>query len=130
MIVFPWTTSIFFVIAYEQPPEDKCNPSPCGANTKCDDGVCSCLSEFSGNPYIACRPECVLNTDCPMDKACVRNKCVNPCIGTCGQNAICTVFNHIPMCSCTPNTSGNAFVICLPIKGRYLPTFLYWSRRL
>ncbi|KAI4480699.1 hypothetical protein M0802_014155, partial [Mischocyttarus mexicanus] len=101
---------------YEQISEDKCNPSPCGANAECNNGVCSCLTEYRGNPYIACRPECVLNTDCPSDKSCLRNKCVDPCIGTCGQNAICTVYNHIPMCSCTPNTSGNAFVICLPVK--------------
>lgn len=92
-----------------------CNPSPCGPNTLCSDGICTCLPEYHGDPYSGCRPECVLNTDCPRDKSCVRNKCIDPCPGTCGQNAECSVINHIPTCSCLVNFTGNAFVLCSPI---------------
>jgi len=96
-------------------PQDPCNPSPCGANAICRDGACTCLPEYRGDPYTACRPECVQNPDCPLDKACVRNKCFDPCIGVCGQNAKCTVINHTPMCACPDGMSGNAFAACYPI---------------
>lgn len=96
---------------------DPCNPSPCGPNALCKDGICTCLLEYHGDPYRECRPECVLNNDCSKDKACLRNKCIDPCPGTCGNNAVCSVINHIPMCSCLPNYIGNAFVICNAIPG-------------
>ena len=91
---------------------DPCNPSPCGANTNCRNGICECLPEFIGNPNDGCRPECVLNTECPRDQACKRNKCVDPCPGICGDNAECTVVNHIPVCSCVPGYVGDPFVNC------------------
>lgn len=99
-------------------PHDACNPSPCGANAVCSNGQCSCLAEFQGNPYVGCRPECVLNTDCARDKACVRNKCVDPCVGACGVGAICEVRQHVPMCHCPAGTSGNAFVQCALVQRR------------
>ncbi|XP_046391538.1 adhesive plaque matrix protein 2-like [Ischnura elegans] len=92
--------------------QDPCNPSPCGPNAQCRDGICTCAPEYGGDPYLGCRPECVLSTDCPRDKACIRQKCADPCPGTCGQNARCEVVNHIPICSCPPGYSGNAFVDC------------------
>lgn len=91
---------------------DPCNPSPCGTNTRCDNGACVCLPEYQGDPYRGCRPECVLNSDCPRTQACLRKKCVDPCIGTCGQNAECSVMNHIPICTCLTGYVGNAFVVC------------------
>lgn len=96
---------------------DPCNPSPCGPNAECLDGICSCLPEYQGDAYRGCRPECVLNNDCPRNKACIRNKCADPCIGTCGQNAECAVINHIPMCSCNSGYTGNALVICSKVEG-------------
>lgn len=101
----------------DQPPSDPCNPSPCGSNAVCSNGVCSCNPNYHGDPYAGCRPECVLSNDCPRDKACIKNRCVDPCPGTCGHNAVCTVSNHIPMCSCNRGFTGNAFVICSPIPG-------------
>lgn len=100
---------------------DLCNPSPCGANAVCNDGECSCLPEYNGDPYFECRPECVLSSDCSQDKACLRNKCVNPCnSGVCASNAICEVINHIPMCRCPERMTGNAFVQCLQLEGIYI----------
>lgn len=100
--------------------EDLCNPSPCGTNAQCSNGLCRCLPEFHGDPYAGCRPECVLNSDCPRDKACLRSKCANPCAGTCAQNAICEVMNHIPLCSCPSGMEGNAFVQCRPLQSMCL----------
>lgn len=100
---------------------DPCNPSPCGPNAQCNGGVCTCLAEFHGDPYSGCRPECVLNSDCPRDKACLRSKCVNPCPGTCGENAICDVINHIPMCRCPDGTAGSAFIRCSPVQSTSFP---------
>lgn len=100
------------ILAQEPVVKDPCNPSPCGANAQCNDGLCTCLPEYQGDPYRGCRPECVLNNDCPRNKACVRNKCIDPCPGICGQNAECTVINHIPTCSCISGFAGNAFVLC------------------
>lgn len=95
--------------------QDSCIPSPCGANAECYNGICSCKQEYHGDPYRECRPECLLNSDCPKQKTCLRNKCQDPCPGTCGQNAECTVINHIPTCACISEYQGNAFVLCTPI---------------
>lgn len=93
-----------------------CYPSPCGANTICKEfdraGSCVCLPDYIGNPYLGCRPECVLNSDCPANKACIGNKCKDPCPGVCGQNAYCEVINHLPSCICQPNFKGDPFVYC------------------
>lgn len=93
-------------------PVDPCNPSPCGPNARCDNGICTCLQDYSGNPYESCRPECVLSQECSRDKACLRNKCLDPCPGTCGQNARCDVINHIPTCSCPSGFTGDPFTNC------------------
>jgi hypothetical protein len=102
----------------EQPkvPLDPCNPSPCGANTQCRDGTCSCLPEYQGDPYRGCRPECTMNTDCSPNRACSNLKCIDPCVGTCGQDAVCDVVNHIPTCSCPSGYEGDPFTSCRPAK--------------
>jgi hypothetical protein len=60
----------------------------------------------------SCRPECVTSSECPQDKACVREKCVDPCPGTCGLNARCKVLNHNPICTCSPGYTGDPFIQC------------------
>lgn len=93
-----------------------CSPSPCGSNAVCKEqnraGSCTCISDYIGNPYEGCRPECTLNSDCPYNKACVRSKCKDPCPGTCGQNSQCQVVNHLPMCTCFQGYTGNPFSFC------------------
>lgn len=98
---------------------DPCQSQPCGSNAECRNGVCYCLPEYQGDPYQGCRPECVLNMECPKNKACIRNHCQDPCPGVCGQNAICSVLDHIPICSCQPGTAGNAFIQCQAVQGNY-----------
>lgn len=94
-----------------------CSTNPCGSNALCDNGICTCLPEFYGDPSIGCRPECVLNSDCPRDKACVQNKCKSFCPGPCAYNAQCMMVNHIAMCNCPTGFEGNAFIQCNPIQG-------------
>lgn len=93
-----------------------CSPSPCGPNALCEErnnaGACSCSPEYIGNPYEGCRPECVLNSDCPQNLGCVNSKCRDPCPGTCGQNANCQVINHLPTCVCFDQYSGDPFRYC------------------
>jgi len=93
-----------------------CSPTPCGSNAVCREqngaGSCTCLPDYVGNPYEGCRPECVLNTDCAPNRACIRNKCQDPCPGTCGQNADCQVVNHLPSCTCHPGYTGDPFKFC------------------
>ena len=97
-------------------PIDPCNPSPCGSNAVCNRqrnaGSCQCIPEYFGDPYVACRPECVVHSDCPSNKACQRNKCIDPCPGTCGINAQCQVRSHSPTCTCIPNYIGDPFTAC------------------
>lgn len=93
-----------------------CTPSPCGPNAVCKElnnaGSCVCKEDYIGNPYEGCRPECVLNSDCPSNKACLRNKCEDPCPGTCGQNSDCQVISHLPSCTCRQGYTGDPFRYC------------------
>lgn len=99
---------------YEQ--STPCSPSPCGSNAFCREqngaGACQCLPEYEGNPYEGCRPECVLNSDCQSNRACIRNKCADPCPGSCGQNAVCQVINHLPSCTCNYGYTGDPYHTC------------------
>ena len=108
--------NIFIVTPIQDEKQEPCNPSPCGANAVCRErngaGSCTCLPEYFGDPYTGCRPECVTNTDCPRDKACVNNKCKDPCPGVCGLNAECHVANHSPSCSCISGFIGDPFTSC------------------
>lgn len=108
-------------------PIDPCNPSPCGENAHClvRDGIvrCSCIPPYVGNPYGGgCRPECIINSDCPSHLACLAKHCRNPCQGVCGQNAECSVVNHVPVCSCLSGYSGDPFTSCRQdiIKREYI----------
>lgn len=99
-----------------QVPLNPCNPSPCGTNAVCKErtgaGSCACLPDYIGNPYEGCRPECVLNSDCVSNLACINNKCKDLCPGTCGQNADCQVVNHLPSCTCKSGYTGDPFKYC------------------
>lgn len=114
------TSHLSVVVSVPSPPVsreeiDHCNPSPCGLNSKCvnlnNSSSCSCLPNYLGIPPY-CRPECVENSECSDSRACINQKCRDPCIGACGYNAKCNVINHIPNCYCLPGTTGNPFVSC------------------
>jgi hypothetical protein len=113
---------------YPVVPSNPCSPSPCGANANCREqngaGSCSCIQDYIGNPYEGCRPECVLNSDCPSNLACLNSKCKDPCPGTCGQNAFCQVVNHLPSCSCVSGYTGDPFRHCSMIQNERKKTWL------
>lgn len=100
-------------------PENPCDPSPCGPNSRCiisknGYATCTCLPTFRGTPP-ACQPECIVNSECPQNRACMNRKCVDPCPGTCGYEAYCTIINHNPICTCPIGTQGDPLLSCLPI---------------
>ncbi|XP_047739044.1 uncharacterized protein LOC108675679 isoform X2 [Hyalella azteca] len=96
---------------YPQP----CEPNPCGANAECipvGAGRCQCIQGYFGNPYDVCRPECTVDSDCPYNRECRNEKCVDPCPGTCGLKAICQVVTHKPMCTCSMGYTGDPYTEC------------------
>lgn len=107
-----------FLLAPKHQHTDPCNSSPCGPNALCRNGICSCLSKYQGDPYTGCRPECIINAECPNHKACILSECQDPCMNICGQNAVCNVVNHIPICSCPEKTTGDSFVECHAVRGQ------------
>lgn len=111
----------FFSIVIEQQ-RHPCNPSPCGSNAICKErngaGSCICMQDYFGDPYIGCKPECLMNNDCPTNKACLTMKCKDPCPGSCGLNADCRVINHSPSCFCLNGYTGNALSVCKKIETR------------
>ena len=101
--------------------QNPCQPSPCGPNTECSEDnvgqvICSCRRGYQGDPVSAagCRAECLQNGDCSASLACIAQKCIDPCPGTCGVAAVCEVRAHSPVCSCPPGTQGDPFTRCVP----------------
>lgn len=122
-----FTFNVFIVrhilIEPKPPTEDPCEPSPCGANALCqvrgDSPACSCLPDYTGIPP-NCRPECLINPECPSQLACVNQKCRDPCPGSCGQRAQCSVINHNPVCTCITGFTGDPFTGCSEVIGKSL----------
>lgn len=109
---------MLFLLADPPATTDLCYHNRCGANALCKNAyghvTCECPKGYYGNPYLVCHPECVINTDCSQSKACLNNKCVDPCHGVCGVQAQCQVINHQPVCFCPQDFTGNPFVNCYP----------------
>ena len=96
--------------------DNPCDPNPCGRNSNQPRQIgdrchCSCLPDMIGSPP-NCRPECVINSDCAQELACISRKCQDPCPGLCGINAYCRVRNHIPICVCNQGYEGDPFSRC------------------
>lgn len=111
------------------PPHDPCMPNPCGLNTICkiihDRAVCSCLPDFHGDPQIGCQPECLINSDCSINKACLNRHCVDPCtLGhLCGVNAVCQVRDHTAACVCLEGFMGDPFLQCIQTPSVVIPVY-------
>lgn len=112
-------------------PVNVCYPSPCGPNSQCreinEQAVCSCLPSYNGEPPL-CKAECLSHSDCATDKACLNQKCVNPCPSPCGQMADCRVFHHNPICSCRSGFTGDPFTRCYSKPGERNYTILYMKQ--
>lgn len=109
-------------------PKDPCRPSPCGPYSHCRnvDGhaVCSCVQNYIGAPP-NCRPECIVSSECAPNRACINQKCKDPCPGTCGHNARCQVVNHNPVCSCEIGYTGDPFISCTKERKHFLSSFSF-----
>lgn len=96
-------------------PINVCVPSPCGPYSQCqqrgESPSCTCLPNYIGSPP-NCRPECTTNSECPTNRACINEKCRDPCPGSCGILTQCSVLNHTPMCKCLDGYTGNPFTVC------------------
>lgn len=59
---------------------------------------------------------CLSDRDCPNEKACINNQCVDPCTlrGACGENALCRSVLHRPRCSCPQCYVGMPHLSCQP----------------
>jgi hypothetical protein len=73
--------------------------------------MCVCQSGMFGAPP-NCRPECENHQDCPSNRACVQQRCTDPCVGSCGYNALCNVHNHQPVCQCFEGYDGDPYSGC------------------
>lgn len=118
----PFTRCYKPVPVHPNEPLNPCIPTPCGPNSECkvigDTPACSCLQTYIGAPP-NCRPECSINSECPANRACMNQKCVDPCPGSCGFNTQCTVINHTPSCTCDVHYTGDPFQGCSPVQGKY-----------
>lgn len=95
--------------------------NPCARNANCfmrtHEQECRCAEGFRGNPLVECRAiECMSNNDCPNDKRCLNEQCVNPCIyeNNCALKAECIPQDHKSLCKCLPGFIGNPYVNCAP----------------
>lgn len=58
--------------------------------------------------------ECTVDSDCPFDRSCVREKCIDPCTTTqCGRGANCLVNYHKAFCECPKGTQGDPRESCI-----------------
>lgn len=59
---------------------------------------------------------CSSDLDCPNEKACINDQCVDPCAlrGACGENALCRAVLHKPRCSCPECYVGTPQRSCQP----------------
>ena len=99
---------------------DPCRPTPCGRYSDCavrygNTAGCTCKIGYVGVPP-NCRPECLVNPDCPSNRACKQEKCRDPCKGACASSANCQVISHRATCSCPAGTRGDPYSAgCTPI---------------
>ena len=126
LYMFQYYSIYFFLIsaitstqAVVEEPQDPCLPSPCGPYSNCRSSnnvaACTCQQGYVGAPP-NCRPECLINADCPSSLACLQQKCQDPCPGSCGTGAVCRVISHQPVCNCQPGYSGDPYVRCSYIE--------------
>ncbi|XP_065215747.1 uncharacterized protein LOC135842290 [Planococcus citri] len=57
--------------------------------------------------------ECIFDSECPQNKACIGKKCRDPCDGMCGKNTKCGVDSHVPTCSCKDGLFGDPLTECV-----------------
>lgn len=99
--------------------------STCGKEAVCygsnHRAICECPPGLIGNPRIACIVVgCRSDSECPSTRACINNKCENPCVSAnpCDRSAECRVYNHEPVCACPPGYVGDSKTGCKAIEDK------------
>lgn len=98
-----------------------CASDTCGPQTECyginHNPVCECLPGYSGNPKLGCNViGCKSDSECPSEKACINQKCENPCEQQpCITKEICRAYNHKAECSCPPGTISGLYGACMQL---------------
>ena len=60
--------------------------------------------------------QCQRDEDCPFDKTCKSNECVDPCpLTICGSRAQCKPERHKGICVCPAGLQGNPYVSCTEV---------------
>ena len=80
--------------------------------------------------FLAEKPECVTDPECPDYLACIRETCQDPCTTlTCGINADCSVSQHRPICACKLNYEGDPYSLCRErkLKNKFYYTCLLYT---
>lgn len=73
----------------------------------------ACLPHTYALNILAPRPECTSDPECPVQLACIQEKCQDPCLSThCGVNAQCRATNHRALCVCREGYVGDPYTIC------------------
>lgn len=87
----------------------------CTQHTTLYNDLCLTVPQISIVPRPA---ECYKNDDCPNDRSCINERCVNPCAArdACARGAFCHVNRHQPICTCPPSFVGNPAIECVPRK--------------
>ena len=64
-----------------------------------------------------------MDRDCPDNRACINNQCLDPCIidDPCGKNAQCQTTSHRPVCRCPNGWAGDPHTECF--QCRFLKSF-------
>ena len=64
--------------------------------------------------FVVKRGECQHDTECPDNKACINNQCLDPCTlhHPCGKNAECETRGHRPVCRCPSGWAGDPHTEC------------------
>ena len=74
--------------------------------------IINCNSIFPSILLVQCRTD----RDCPLDKTCKANECVDPCqYVICGSQAQCKAEQHKGICICQKGLQGNPYISCLRV---------------
>lgn len=121
--------------------------NPCGGHAECRVAnhrpLCYCPERWGGNPQVHCfrskfyknnkntifllltffsSAECESDNDCPYEKACYNQKCLNPCTYgplQCGRGADCFAQIHRANCMCKRGHQGNPLISCVTGQCQY-----------
>ena len=93
------------------------------------------VTEPPGDPLIGCKPECLLNQDCPSDKTCINSKCLNPVqehVESMLSVKCPTIITYTLVMRATLVTPLSSvpsrLVLSHPRTIRHLPAFTLWTQ--